>query len=85
MENNFDQNKYPEFAYLGNSLDDLECLEKAKIGFVPLDRSDFVKRAQGMMEDVYALRNKGGEGAFEEMISFLIFNQGLLPKSILND
>lgn len=62
--------KHPEgLVFLGNDLNDLECLEMAEFSFCPLDAHELVKKSV-----THPLNHKGGDGFVREALEFLQAN-----------
>ena len=57
---------WADVCYIGNDLNDLECMSKANLAFCPSDAVFEVK-----CEADYVLRHRGGDGAIREMLEIL--------------
>ena len=57
-----------EYVYLGDDVNDLECLEFAKYKITVPDAVDKVKKVKG----IQITENRGGDGAFREVADCLI-------------
>ena len=57
------------FAFLGNDLNDIECLEIAQISFCPSDAHEEVKKVV-----THPLNSQGGNGFVREALEFLQSN-----------
>ena len=55
--------------YLGNDLNDLECIKMAEISFCPADANESVKKAV-----THPLKTKGGNGFVREALEFIQSN-----------
>ncbi|MBR6594814.1 MAG: HAD-IIIA family hydrolase [Clostridia bacterium] len=56
-----------ETAYIGDDLNDLECMESCGISACPSDGAEQVKKAAN-----YVCSAKGGEGAVREFIEYIL-------------
>jgi YrbI family 3-deoxy-D-manno-octulosonate 8-phosphate phosphatase len=56
-----------EVAYIGDDLNDIECLKNAGISFAPADANPEAKKFA-----TYGLKKKGGEGAVREVADLII-------------
>ena len=59
-----------EVAYIGNDINDIECIQESGIGVAV---SDSVKEVSKMADII--TKNKGGNGAVREFIEILLMNQ----------
>ncbi|WP_105385824.1 acylneuraminate cytidylyltransferase [Neorhizobium alkalisoli] len=67
LENNLE---WDEIAYIGNDINDLECMEKCGLSFAPSDaHHDICKIAD------IVLTRPGGKGALRELSEYLISNK----------
>ena len=57
---------WDEVAYIGDDINDLECLEKAKISAIP--NNSFLK----LDFNHYKCSRNGGDGAVREFIEYLL-------------
>lgn len=58
---------FGEVAFIGNDINDLACLQAAKIGFVPSDAHESVK-----LPGIFEIPQLGGEGAIRDVCDMLI-------------
>jgi YrbI family 3-deoxy-D-manno-octulosonate 8-phosphate phosphatase len=66
---NHDLKSQPGIVFLGNDLNDLECLEMAQYSFCPFDAHETVKKVV-----THPLNCQGGNGFVREALEFLQFN-----------
>ena len=59
---------YSQVAYIGDDLNDLDCLKVVRIAGCPADASDEVKKSVS-----YICRKKGGYGAVREFIEYISY------------
>ncbi|WP_277934975.1 KdsC family phosphatase [Parablautia intestinalis] len=60
-----------EVVYIGDDLNDLECIKKAGLGVCPVDAQEDVKNGAN-----YITVRNGGNGAVREVIDYLSSEQG---------
>lgn len=61
--------------YLGNDVNDIECIQYVGCGVVVADAHDNVKRVSKII-----LKNKGGQGAVRELCDIVLSNYGGIPQ-----
>ena len=59
---------WDDVAYIGDSSNDIECLEASRIRACPIDSENCVK----LVEDIMELETCGGKGAVYELCEFLL-------------
>lgn len=59
--------EWSEIAYVGNDINDIECLEKSGIGFVPQDANIKAKLASD-----FIISKNGGDGAIRQMAEIFL-------------
>lgn len=57
-----------DYLYIGDDINDMECLKYAKYAITVPDASDKIK----MLENIQITQNKGGMGAFREVADCLV-------------
>jgi len=67
-----------EVCYIGNDINDLECIKEAGIGVVVNDSYPEVKKIAN-----YITKRKGGEGAVREICELLLYVKGIHPSQNL--
>ena len=59
-----------EVCYIGNDVNDLECIKEAGIGVVVADTVDYVKETAD-----YTTKHLGGKGAFREIVELILYSR----------
>jgi len=65
---------YSEVLFIGNDINDIECMKKAGIGVAVADSFPQVLNIAG-----YITRKKGGEGAFREVCELILYAKEVHP------
>lgn len=65
---------YPQVLFMGNDLNDIECIQLAGIGVAVADAMEQVKNAAD-----YITKHAGGKGAFREICELMLYARGLHP------
>ena len=60
---------FSEIAYIGDDINDLECIASAGIGFTVADAMDSVKQTADII-----LKSRGGQGALREATEYILQN-----------
>ena len=60
---------HQNYCYLGDSMDDFECLENSRIGYIPRDASDLLKYKinKNKLQHIKLIDRDSGSNVFEKM------------------
>ncbi|MFH1308558.1 MAG: HAD hydrolase family protein [Patescibacteria group bacterium] len=68
---NFD---FSQVLFMGNDLNDMECMKKAGIGVAVADAMEVVRKKAD-----YVTKHRGGKGAFREIVELIILSRKIHP------
>jgi len=72
-----EQISFDEVAVIGDDLNDVSMMQKAKLSFAPVDANKYILEYIDIL-----LQTKGGEGAVKEMIEYIIEKYDLKKRYI---
>lgn len=65
--------EWSEIAYIGNDINDVECMQICGLSFSPADAHESARRVANIV-----LTRKGGDGAIREMADYLVANDSVI-------